>query len=82
MTLANQLNLPHPILCREPGHRAGLSLFRRPPMSIPDHACTDFQTLLRAAAAGDLALVECADTATGEPATSSARLVAAMPITC
>ena len=36
-------------------------------MSIPDHARTNFQTLLRAAAAGDLALVECADVATGEP---------------
>ena len=36
-------------------------------MSIPDHARTNFQTLLRAAAAGDLALVECADAATGDP---------------
>ena len=35
-------------------------------MSIPDHARVNFQTLLRAAAAGDLALVECADAATGE----------------
>jgi len=36
-------------------------------MSIPDYACANFNTLLRAAASGDLALVECADTATGEP---------------
>ena len=36
-------------------------------MSIPDHARANFHTLLRAAAAGDLALVECADAATGEP---------------
>ena len=36
-------------------------------MSIPDYARANFNTLLRAAASGDLALVECADTATGEP---------------
>ena len=36
-------------------------------MSIPDHARTNFDTLLRAAAAGDLALTECTDAATGEP---------------
>lgn len=36
-------------------------------MSTPDHARAIFRTLLRAAAAGDLALVECADAATGEP---------------
>ncbi len=36
-------------------------------MSIPDDARANFNTLLRAAASGDLALVECADTATGEP---------------
>lgn len=36
-------------------------------MSIPDHARTNFDTLLRAAASGDLALVECADAITGEP---------------
>ncbi len=30
-------------------------------MAIPDHAHTNFQTLLRAAAAGDLALMECLD---------------------
>ncbi|MDG2515695.1 DUF6117 family protein [Sphingobium yanoikuyae] len=33
---------------------------------IPDHARTNFQTLLRAAGSGDLALMECADAATGE----------------
>ena len=36
-------------------------------MSIPDYAHTNFNTLLRAAASGDLALVECADAMTGEP---------------
>ncbi len=36
-------------------------------MSIPDYARANFDTLLRAAAAGDLALVECADAVTGEP---------------
>jgi hypothetical protein len=36
-------------------------------MSIPDHARTNFNTLLRAAEAGDLALVECTDAVTGEP---------------
>ena len=30
-------------------------------MAIPDYARTNFQTLLRAAAAGDLALMECLD---------------------
>lgn len=35
-------------------------------MSIPDHARDNFQTLLRAAADGTLALMECADAATGE----------------
>ncbi|CAM5594673.1 MULTISPECIES: DUF6117 family protein [Alphaproteobacteria] len=35
-------------------------------MSIPDHARANFQTLLRAAADGTLALMECADVATGE----------------
>ncbi|WP_068074323.1 DUF6117 family protein [Novosphingobium lentum] len=35
-------------------------------MSIPDHARDNFQTLLRAAANGNLALMECADSATGE----------------
>ena len=36
-------------------------------MSIPEHARVNFNTLLRAAACGDLALVECADAMTGEP---------------
>jgi hypothetical protein len=36
-------------------------------MSIPDHARANFQTLLRAAENGRLALIECADAGTGEP---------------
>jgi hypothetical protein len=36
-------------------------------MSIPDHARKNFQTLLRAAADGNLALLECADAKNGEP---------------
>jgi hypothetical protein len=36
-------------------------------MSIPDHASTNFETLLRAAAEGNLALMECTDALTGEP---------------
>ena len=35
-------------------------------MSVPDHACANFQTLLRAAADDNLALMECTDAATGE----------------
>lgn len=35
-------------------------------MSIPDHARANFQALLRAAANGNLALMECADFETGE----------------
>ena len=35
-------------------------------MSIPDHARSNFQTLLRAAADGNLALMEYADSANGE----------------
>lgn len=34
-------------------------------MSIPDHARNNFQTLLRAAADGNLALMECLDAETG-----------------
>ena len=34
-------------------------------MSIPEHARANFQTLLRAAADGNLALLECADAETG-----------------
>jgi Family of unknown function (DUF6117) len=36
-------------------------------MSIPEYARVNFNTLLRAAACGDLAPVECADAVTGEP---------------
>ena len=36
-------------------------------MAIPDHARTNFDTLLRAAQAGDLALMECLDAQTREP---------------
>lgn len=36
-------------------------------MSIPDHARANFETLLRAAADGNLALMECVDAATGTP---------------
>src|SRR5712671_3875774 len=56
--------LPSP---EEPGLRAGLVSFRRPIMSIPEYARANFNTTLRAAACGDLALVECADAMTGEP---------------
>jgi hypothetical protein len=35
-------------------------------MSIPEHARANFQTLLNAAANGDLALMECADAVSGE----------------
>ncbi len=36
-------------------------------MSIPEHARVNFQTLLRAAPDGNLALMECIDTVIGEP---------------
>ena len=36
-------------------------------MAIPDHARTNFDTLLRAAFDGNLALMECRDAATREP---------------
>ena len=36
-------------------------------MSIPDHISTNFDTLLRAASDGNLALIECTDAVTGEP---------------
>jgi hypothetical protein len=36
-------------------------------MSIPDHISTNFDTLLRAASDGSLALMECTDAVTGEP---------------
>lgn len=35
-------------------------------MSIPDHVRANFQTLLRAAGNGDLALMECTEISTGE----------------
>jgi len=34
---------------------------------IPDHIRANFQTLMRAAENGDLALMECADAESGEP---------------
>jgi hypothetical protein len=36
-------------------------------MAIPDHARKNFDTLLRAASDGNLALMECLDAATREP---------------
>jgi hypothetical protein len=36
-------------------------------MAIPDYARTNFDTLLRAASEGNLAHMECLDTATREP---------------
>ena len=36
-------------------------------MAFPDHARVNSQTLLRAAQAGDLALLECQDAVTDEP---------------
>jgi hypothetical protein len=36
-------------------------------MSIPEYARVNFNTLLRASACGDPALVECADARTDEP---------------
>ena len=36
-------------------------------MSIPDYARTNYNTLLRAAGSGDLALMECLDATTREP---------------
>lgn len=36
-------------------------------MTIPDYARAHFETLLRAAADGYLALMECSDAITGEP---------------
>lgn len=51
----------------EPGHCAGLIRYGRTFMPIPDHVKANFQTLLRAAAAGDLALVAGTDVRTGEP---------------
>lgn len=36
-------------------------------MAIPDYLSANFQTLLRAAEDGNLALMECQDAASGEP---------------
>ena len=36
-------------------------------MAIPEYARTNYNTLLRAAGAGDLALMECLDATTREP---------------
>jgi hypothetical protein len=36
-------------------------------MAMPEHHRTNFQTLLHAAMSGDLALMECVDTVSGEP---------------
>ncbi len=35
-------------------------------MAIPDHARVNFETLLKAAQAGDLALMECTEVTSGE----------------
>jgi hypothetical protein len=35
-------------------------------MAIPDYARTNFETLVRAAKAGDLALMECTEVESGE----------------
>jgi hypothetical protein len=68
-----------PIFTDEPGHYVLITtgLFARLPlpallfwssvMSIPDHISTNFDTLLRAASDGNLALIECTDAVTGEP---------------
>jgi hypothetical protein len=46
---------------------AGLFSFQEQTMAIPDYARTNFQTLLRAAQDGNLALMECLDAGTREP---------------
>jgi hypothetical protein len=51
----------------EPGQRAGLSSFQENQMSIPHFARTNFNTLLQAAADGNLALMECTDAITHVP---------------
>jgi hypothetical protein len=67
------------IFTDEPGHYVFITtgLFPRLPyrallfwssaMSIPDHINTNFDTLLRAASDGNLALMECTDAVTGKP---------------
>jgi len=47
--------------------QAGLFPFKEDKMTIPDHAKANFHTLLRAAADGNLALMECLDIRTSEP---------------
>ena len=67
-----------PIFADEPGHHVFITtglVVRHPyralqfwssAMSIPDHISTNFDTLLRAASNGNLALMECSDAITGE----------------
>lgn len=59
----------------------GFAAERGCPMSIPDHARTNFQTLLRAVADGNLALMECADARPPKPGTSSPRSLTMAAIT-
>ena len=54
-------------LHQSPAFAPGSFRFGVPTMSIPEYARVYFNTLLRAAACGDLALVERADAMTGEP---------------
>jgi Family of unknown function (DUF6117) len=68
-----------PIFTDEPGHYVFIAtglfiqlpyralLFWSSAMSIPDYISTNFDTLLRAASDGNLALMECTDAITGEP---------------
>jgi len=51
-------------------------------MSIPEYARVNFNTLLRAAACGDLALVECADATTGARRATSSVPYADISIMC
>jgi hypothetical protein len=56
---------PYRIPSIRPASRRALS-FQETLMAIPDHAHTNFNTLLRAAGDGNLALMECLDAASGE----------------
>ena len=68
-----------PIFSDEPGHYVIITIgrltrlpyralpFMSSAMSIPDHARTNFDTLLRAASNGNLALMESTDAITGKP---------------
>jgi hypothetical protein len=47
----------------------------RSAMAIPDYARANFETLMKAAKQGDLALMECTEVAAARPATSCARSV-------